>query len=262
MYLLCLLVTVCACITGKICGMGGGVIIKPVLDALNIASPAQINFLSGCTVIGMSGWSVGKSMLKEKSQIDFKVSTPLAVGAAIGGIVGKSFYSMAAGMFSNPDRAGGVQAAILFVLTAGTLGYTVNKAKITSCRMTGPVICVIIGLGLGIMGSFLGIGGGPFNMAVFYFFFSMNTKKAASNSLYVILISQITGALSNVVSGSLPPVSIPLLAAMVFCGIAGSEIGNRVNRHLNETQVTRLFEAAMLLVMGICIYNMYRFFGQ
>ncbi len=176
MYILCLLVTVCACIIGKICGMGGGVIIKPVLDALNIASPAQINFLSGCTVIGMSGWSVGKSMLKEKSQIDLKVSTPLAVGAAVGGILGKSFYTMAAGMFSNPDRAGGIQAAILFVLTAGTLGYTVKKAAITSRRMTRPAACVIIGLGLGIMGSFLGIGGGPFNMAVFYFFFSMEKK--------------------------------------------------------------------------------------
>ncbi len=261
MYILCLLVTVCACIIGKICGMGGGVIIKPVLDALNIASPAQINFLSGCTVIGMSGWSVGKSMLKEKSQIDLKVSTPLAVGAAVGGILGKSFYTMAAGMFSNPDRAGGIQAAILFVLTAGTLGYTVKKAAITSRRMTRPAACVIIGLGLGIMGSFLGIGGGPFNMAVFYFFFSMETKKAALNSLYVIMVSQLAGLLNQVITGSIPQISVPLLSAMILCGIAGSEIGNIANGRLDETQATRLFEAAMLLVMGICIYNVCRFLG-
>ncbi len=198
-------------------------------------------------------------MLKEKSGIDLKVSTPLAVGAAIGGILGKSFYSMAAGMFANPDQAGGIQAALLFALTAGTLGYTVNKAKIISYRMTNPAVCMIIGLGLGIMGSFLGIGGGPFNMAVFCLFFSMNTKKAALNSLYVILISQIAGLLNNVVSGSLPQISLSLLAAMIFCGIAGSEIGNKVNRRLDEKQVTRLFEAAMLLVMGICIYNAYVF---
>ena len=36
--------------------------------------------------------------------------------------------------------------------------------------------------------------GGPFNMAVLFYFFSMGTKTAAQNSLYVILISQLTGA--------------------------------------------------------------------
>lgn len=260
MMVLCLFVTFIACIIGKICGMGGGVIIKPVLDALHIASPSDINFLSGCTVIGMSGWSVMKSVRKETAAIDFKVSTPLAFGAAIGGIAGKSLYSMLETLFTNSEHAGGVQAVLLLLATIGTFVYTINKAKIISCKITNTIICIIIGLGLGLLGSFLGIGGGPFNMAVLYFFFSMDTKTAAQNSLYIILISQISGLIKNIITENLPEVALLLLIAMVFCGIAGSEMGSRLNQWLDDKKTTILFEGSMVLVMIICIYNIYYYF--
>ena len=40
-----------ASIAGAICGIGGGVIIKPALDLLGWASVSTISFLSGCTVL-------------------------------------------------------------------------------------------------------------------------------------------------------------------------------------------------------------------
>ena len=40
---------------------------------------------------------------------------------------------------------------------------------------------------LGIISSFLGIGGGPINLVVLFFFFSMPTKIAAENSLYRVI---------------------------------------------------------------------------
>ena len=72
-------------------------------------------------------------------------------------------------------------------------------------------VCVVIGFILGVMSSFLGIGGGPINLVVLYFFFSMTTKTAAQNSLYIILFSQATSFLSTVVTGSVPHVSLLLL---------------------------------------------------
>ena len=60
-------------------------------------------------------------------------------------------------------------------------------------QVKNSLVCVAVGLTLGIMSSFLGIGGGPINLVVLYFFFSMETKVAAQNSLYIILIFQITG---------------------------------------------------------------------
>ena len=74
-YLGCCAVAFAACILGTICGMGGGIIIKPVLDATGVMSVAAVNFLSGCTVIAMSCWRVGKTALKKESALDMH-STP------------------------------------------------------------------------------------------------------------------------------------------------------------------------------------------
>ncbi len=184
--LICYFVTFFACWIGTICGMGGGIIIKPVLDATGIMTVSTITFLSGCTVIAMTCWSVGKTLIRGESVIDVKNTTFLAVGAAIGGIVGKELYSVTAARFSNPDTAGGVQAAFLFAATLATFIYTLNKDKIKSKQVDSPVVSILIGLILGVLGAFLGIGGGPFNVAVLYYFFSMQTKKATQNSLYIV----------------------------------------------------------------------------
>ena len=131
MYVICFLIAFLACIIGKICGMGGGVIIKPVLDATGLMEVATINFLSGCTVIGMTCWSVGKSLAKRESDIDLSVSTPLAIGAAIGGLLGKQLFSVVAGLFSDSNMAGGVQAGLLLAATFGTLVDTNNRQRLT-----------------------------------------------------------------------------------------------------------------------------------
>jgi len=43
------------------CGIGGGVIIKPMLDSFDIYSVATISFLSSCTVLSMTTYSVVNS---------------------------------------------------------------------------------------------------------------------------------------------------------------------------------------------------------
>ncbi|MBQ2105458.1 MAG: sulfite exporter TauE/SafE family protein, partial [Lachnospiraceae bacterium] len=47
-----------ASVIGAICGIGGGVIIKPALDAFGIMDVSTISFLSGCTVLSMTTYSV------------------------------------------------------------------------------------------------------------------------------------------------------------------------------------------------------------
>lgn len=260
MALICFLTALLACVIGKICGMGGGVIIKPVLDALGVMSVASINFLSSCTVTGMTCWSVGKSAISGKTEIDWKVSTPLALGAALGGLLGKEWFSMVARCFSNTDTAGGVQAVILFLATLATLIYTHFKDRVATYCVHRWAPYFLIGLALGMLGSFLGIGGGPFNMAALYFFFSMSTKIAAQNSLYVILISQLAGLSKTVLSGAVPEIAPYIFVGMIACGVFGSEIGGRVNARLSEQDATILFECSMALILCINIYNIYKFF--
>ena len=255
----CYLVTLFACGIGTICGMGGGIIIKPVLDATGVMTVSTITFLSGCTVIAMTCWSVGKNLLHHESVIELKNTTFLAIGAALGGLAGKQIYNVVASMFPNPDTAGGVQAFLLFLATLATFIYTLRKDKIHSRQVESPAACILIGLLLGILGSFLGIGGGPFNVAVLYYFFSMQTKKATQNSLYIVLFSQAASTLKTVCFDGVPEFNGLMLIVMIGFGILGSEIGRRINKKINEKQATYLFEGAMILIMGINIYNILKF---
>ena len=243
---------------GAICGIGGGVIIKPVLDAAGLASVATINFLSGCTVLAMSAYSVGKGLVAREKAVDFKTGTPLAIGAAVGGILGKNMFSAVAALFGDANTAGAVQAACLLVITLGTLVYTINKAKVKTHKVSAAPLCVLIGLFLGIMSSFLGIGGGPINLVVLYFFFSMDTKTAAQNSLYIILFSQLTSFLSTLFAG-VPPFAPLALSLMVCGGIGGAIVGRSVNKHLSVKGVDKLFIGLMLVIIGLCAYNIIRF---
>ena len=146
----------------------------------------------------MSCYSVVRGRISGSSQVDMKSATPLAVGAAVGGIAGKSMFQAVESMFADKNTAGAVQAACLAVITLGTLIYTVIKRRrLKRTGIQNAAVCVVIGFILGVMSSFLGIGGGPINLVVLYFFFSMTTKTAAQNSLYIILFSQATSFLSR-----------------------------------------------------------------
>lgn len=157
-----------ASIIGAICGIGGGVIIKPVLDAFGVMDVATISFLSGCTVLSMTTYSVIKSKLSGNSNIDQKTGLPLALGAAVGGLLGKWMFSFVSSLSPDKNKVGAVQATCLMLVTIGTLVYTIYKERIKTYHVTNLMACVAIGIFLGILSSFLGIGGGPINLVVLF----------------------------------------------------------------------------------------------
>ena len=244
-----------ASIIGAICGIGGGVIIKPVLDAFHIMDVAAISFLSGCTVLSMTAYSVAKSKISGESHIDQETGFPLAVGAALGGLAGKWMFSYISALSPDRNKVGAVQASCLLAVTLGTLVYTLYKAKVATKQVKNPVVCALIGLFLGSLSSFLGIGGGPINLVVLFYFFSMTTKVAAENSLYIILFSQAASLLSSVVTRSVPEFEPVMLAFMVIGGISGGIAGRALNKKISERTVDKLFIGLMVVIIFINIYN-------
>ena len=259
MEILFILVSFFASVIGCICGIGGGVIIKPVLDAFGLYSVTTISFMSGCIVLSMTTYSVIKAKLAHESVIEAGVSTWLGIGAAAGGLVGKQLFDMAKALFENADTVGAVQAAALFAVTLGTAIYTVNKERVRTLRVKNPGGCVLIGLALGLMSSFLGIGGGPINLVVLYFFFSMETKAAAQNSLYIIFFSQLSSLLFTVLGGAVPAFPPFLFVCMVCCGILGGMVGRRINKRIDGNTVSKLFLGLLAVIMGVCCYNFFQY---
>ena len=231
---------------------------KPALDLFGWASVSTISFLSGCTVLAMSCYSVIKSMLAKEQSVNLKTATPLAFGAAVGGVLGKQMFSAVKNSLPNPDMVGGVQAACLLVITLLTLLYILNKEKISTLQVTSLVACGTIGVLLGIMSSFLGIGGGPINLVVLYFFFGMDTKTAA-NSLYIILFSQATSFATTLITRTLPQFTAITLVLMVFSGILGGAAGRIVNKQMDNQRVEKLFVGLMGLIILASAYNTWQY---
>ena len=253
------LVSLLASTVGAVCGIGGGVIIKPVLDLLRLEDVAAISFLSGCTVLSMSCYSVGRAMLAGERRVSLSTGTPLALGSAAGGLLGSRLFSAVKAMSGDPNAVGAIQAACLAAVTLGTLIYTLNKDKVRTLRLENKPACAAIGLALGCMSSFLGIGGGPINLVVLYFFFSMDTKTAAANSLYIILFSQICNLLATLCTGAVPPFRWPVLALMAAGGIGGGIIGRKLNRRMANQAVERLFIGLMAVIICISLFNCARY---
>ena len=252
-FLVCILATT----IGGISGVGGGVIIKPVLDAVSGLPVATISFLSGCTVLAMTITSMLRSIGGEV-KVEPRRGTLLAIGAAVGGIVGKQLFDIV------KDAGGSAvsvsQQVLMILLTLGVLVYTMNRPRIRTLDVKNEAACVIIGLALGVLSSFLGIGGGPINLAVLYYFFSMDSKTAALNSLYVILFSQGASFLNTLIGRTVPEFEWPVLIAMVVGGVVGGTVGRSLSRRMDNRAVDRLFFWLLLVITGISVYNLIRCF--
>ena len=248
-FLICLAATT----VGGISGVGGGVIIKPVMDAVSGLDAATISFLSGCTVLAMTI----TSMLRSRGgsvKVEKRRGTLLAVGAAVGGILGKELFELVRG-------AGGAavdisQQSMMILLTAGVFVYTLKKEGIKTRSVNNAAACLLIGFTLGLLSSFLGIGGGPINLAVLSFFFSMDSKTAALNSLYVILFSQAASFLNSIVRTTVPEFDWFVLAAMCVGGVLGGILGRSISARLTNRGVDRLFLGLMAVITLISCYNL------
>lgn len=259
MRIILLIISFLSSVVGTICGIGGGIIIKPMLDVFNIMPVVSISFLSSCTVLSMSVCTLISNVAAKNIQVDFRVTSYLAAGAAVGGIIGKRIFELTCGIFENTDKIGGYQAICILALTMGTLLYTIFQNHIKEKRIHSKLASIMIGLTLGIASSFLGIGGGPFNLAVLYYFYSMKTKEAAQNSLFIILISQIASLVTTLVMRAVPDVNIIALLLMAGGGITGGLVGTRLNKRLSNSNVHALFIALMIIIIGVNCANIYRF---
>lgn len=253
-----------ACLIGSICGLGGGVIIKPALDLFGSVDVAQASFLSGCTVLAMALYSVVRASVKGQLRSEAKVDTSVAVGAVLGGLGGKQLFSLLASAFPYPRIVGCSQAAALFCVCLFTIAYTVarDSREVRGVRLAGWLPGMLVGIALGAISSFLGIGGGPLNIVAMTFFFAMASKDAVQASLYIIMYSQTAATVLALVTGGAVGVDPVLLAGMVAFGIVGAAAGRTINARLSNALVDKLFIGLLLLIMAIAIANFWGFSTQ
>lgn len=243
---------------GAVVGAGGGVIIKPVVDLLGLLPVSTVSFCSGCTVLCMSISSLIRTR-NNGVKLEVKISTMLAIGAALGGLAGKWLFELVRNSFENENTLGAIQSTLLAVLITVVFVYVCNKDRLPSLHVQNLLLTAVIGVCLGLASAFLGIGGGTSNVAVLFLFFSMDAKTAAKNSIYIIIFSQLTSIATALATHSVPTFTWPVLLCMIAGGVGGALLGAAITKRIDNKGVEKLLKLLILFVIVISVYNILKF---
>ena len=247
-------IAILASIIGSISGIGGGIIIKPVMDCFTDLSPSVISFMSGCTVLSMACSTYIRG-LKSPVKVNYATTLWLALGACAGGWLGKVVFSIIASNATANVKL--IQSVLLLLINLMVFLYLVKKSSITTKQIKSKLVCVIIGFILGVSSSFLGIGGGPINIVVLSYFFSTQAKETARNSLFIILFSQLTSLITTLATNSVPAVNFFWLAIMCFGGISGAIIGSSIAKKMDNSKTEKFFRNLLIALIALNVYNIY-----
>jgi hypothetical protein len=239
---------------GAMAGLGGGVIIKPVLDALGNFDIASIGVLSSATVLSMSTVSLVKAYFGDM-HLKGKESLMLAVGSVSGGILGKILFAQSLERLGDPGLLKTIQASILVTLLFAVFISLNLKDKINVYNIENLFMTLIIGLILGTISSFLGVGGGPFNVVVLALLFSMGIKESALNSIFIIFCAQSSGLLRIYFTTGFSEYNLSMLNWMILGGVIGGFVGSFLLHRIHGRYIERIFNATLAVIIIINIYN-------
>ena len=256
MIFLCILICLLSTMVGAVSGIGGGVIIKPMLDlTLPALGMTKVSFLSACAVCSMALFSVIRNRFQATPQpIEMKIAVPLGAGSVLGGTLGKALFQNVSAALNADTAVKLVQNAVLLALMLIVTVGAFKKKEEAAPKARAPWKGFALGLLCGGLSAFLGIGGGPFNMLILTGFFGMTHKKGALYSLFVIVFSQAAGIVTACISGSALPGATWILG-VCLAGIGGGVIGRALAKKMQNRAVKMLYGAALIFIILLCAFN-------
>lgn len=253
MIVIYILVILLATISGAVAGLGGGVIIKPVLDMLGYHNASTIGFYSSLAVFTMSIVSIYKQ-LKNGFRFETKTVVLIAIGSILGGIAGENIFNLTTASLSN-HLVKAIQASLLLITLILIIIYSLNKNKINHYQIKNAIVIFFVGLGLGAISIFLGIGGGPLNVALLMLLFSYPMKEATIYSVATIFFSQLSKLGTICLSGQLLSFDLKFVPAIIITAILGGYIGTCINQKMKNKQIHQVYNYLIVILMIISTYN-------
>ena len=244
---------------GSVSGMGGGIIIKPVVDTIGQYDAATIGVLSAFTVLTMSIVSIGRQIQK-KVHINRQIALFIVIGSILGGFLGQQMLAALISVAGKNTIL--IQNSILVFVVISVFIYMSNKQRIRSLGKDGALSSMLAGTILGMLSSFLGIGGGPINVALLIFVFSFDTKNATIYSIITIMFAQISKLLTVIAGGGLSQYNLSILPYMLVGAVLGGFVGTYFNQKFSAEFIEKTFNAVQIMVMAICVFNIVKALAQ
>ncbi|WP_136194149.1 sulfite exporter TauE/SafE family protein [Actinomyces procaprae] len=247
-------VVLAATTAGAVAGLGGGVIIKPLLDLMGVHGAASIGVYSAVAVFAMCLVSIA-AQLRAGFRFETRLVISVSAGSMAGGWIGERLFNLAAASLGE-GRIKAVQAGLLGITLLGILAYTLAAQRLPHWRLRNTAAVAAVGVFLGAISVFLGIGGGPLNIALLTLLFSFEMKEATVYSLATIFFSQITKLAAVAISGVPADFTFRALPVVVAAAVVGGLVGTRINRRCSNAAVRRFYIVLMVALLAVSARNL------
>lgn len=251
------IVIILANTVGAISGMGGGVIIKPVLDTIGADPLASISFYSAVAVFTMSIVSTIRQ-LQNKLSIKWGIALFVSLGAIVGGVIGNTTFDYLRVLWKNDQEVQLVQIVLTIITLVFALIY--SKYENYHFQLKNSVWFVLTGFVLGFLASLLGIGGGPINVALLMLCFGIPIKEATVYSIITIFFSQLAKLVTIASTTGFGSFDLQMLWFIIPAAVIGGFLGAKLSGVLPAKKVTVVYQLVIILVLLINLYNGVRIF--
>ena len=226
-------------ILGSMIGLGGGIIVVPVLTFLGFPPTAAA---SNSLFAALSNATASTISYSRQKRIDFSLGIKLGMLSIPGTVLGAVVSTDAA-----PDI---FKILFGFVLIASA-AYIFLRKKIETREKTLSKQMAVFAVGAsffaGIISSFFGIGGGIVFVPLMVVGMGMAMKKAAPTSQLILFFASLSGVVVHSILGHPDFVQAGLLAVGSFFG---GLVGARLSLHVRERYLQILVTAVILIAAG------------
>lgn len=251
-YVVYFLIIILANCVGSISGMGGGVIIKPLLDLIGYHSLTEITFYSSIAVFTMSVSSTYKQ-LKNGVVVNWSRAIIISDGSVIGGILGSKLFVYLLNQFNDDRKVQLLQIILTIISLLLVLFYTLWSKK--TFKFNSYFLYLVVGLLLGGFSTLLGIGGGPINVSLLMFCFSLSMKEATVYSIITIFFSQLAKLFEVGTTTGFAKYDLSILLIIIPAALLGGYIGGVLGGRFSDKVVSKIFVCIILIVIVINLYN-------
>ncbi|MEA4853637.1 MAG: sulfite exporter TauE/SafE family protein [Christensenella sp.] len=229
-----------ATLLGATIGVGGGIVIRPVLSLLHI-DKGVASFTSLIVVLTMA--IVALLTYKHKNvKIEVKKTSILAIGSVIGSFLGAGFIPMVSEDFINIGYIIVLICVLILVLM---------RDKLRPQKEIGRGGAAAVGCISGALSGFFGIGGGPFQMVALMICFKMRAKEAVVQSIFITLLTTISALTRYMLNGVW---NFSITVYMIPAAVAGGILGGILNRKLKSPAVRITF---MVVISGMVCMQLF-----
>lgn len=235
---------------GALTGIGGGLIITPVLTLAFGVPIHQAIGTSLCCVIATSSGAAASYVEHRLSNIRLGMTLELAttLGAVAGALVAAKL----------PREALGILFAVLLSYAAGTMIRRSLKAERAEPDGVAPYTIRRLPIGLlgsgmaGVISGLLGVGGGPIKVPVMYLVMGVPFKVASATSNFMI---GVTAAASAFIYYARGDVKLLITAPTAIGVFVGASLATHVMRRTPSRWLVLLFSFIMFYFALMMIWR-------